>query len=169
MRTAAYKVDAPSDLRRRGNEPRHILCAIAGWKGKTMELFLGGCYQGKKEYVLKLHPECKGQVIEGENLPADWDGMIKELQEFENPVIDHLHLWVRKCLEQQADVKQLSDQLLEAYPGLIFICDEIGNGIVPMDALERDYREQTGRLQIRIAEKAERVERIVCGISQRLK
>ena len=31
-----------------------------------MELFLGGCYQGKKEYVLKLHPECKGQVIEGE-------------------------------------------------------------------------------------------------------
>ena len=42
-----------------------------------MELFLGGCYQGKKEYVLKLHPECKGQVIEGENLPADWDGMIK--------------------------------------------------------------------------------------------
>ena len=43
------------------------------------------------------------------------------------------------------------------------------NGIVPMDALERDYRERTGRLQIRIAEKAERVERIVCGISQRLK
>lgn len=169
MYTAAYKVDAPSDRRRHGNEPRHILCAIAGQKGKTMELFLGGCYQGKKEYVLKLHPECKGQVIEGENLPADWDGMIKELQEFENPVIDHLHLWVRKCLEQQADVKQLSDQMLEAYPGLIFICDEIGNGIVPMDALERDYREQTGRLQIRIAEKAERVERIVCGISQRLK
>lgn len=39
MYTAAYKVDAPSDRRRRGNEPRHILCAIAGWKGKTMELF----------------------------------------------------------------------------------------------------------------------------------
>ena len=63
----------------------------------------------------------------------------------------------------------LADKLLEIYPGLIFICDEIGNGIVPMDALERDYRERTGRLQIRIAEKAERVERIVCGISQRLK
>ena len=63
----------------------------------------------------------------------------------------------------------LTDKLLEAYPGLIFICDEIGNGIVPMDALERDYRERTGRMQIRIAQKAERVERIVCGISQRLK
>ena len=75
MRTAAYKVHVASDRRRRENEPRHILCAIAGWKGKIMELFLGGCYQGKKEYVLKLHPECKGQVIEGENLPADWDGM----------------------------------------------------------------------------------------------
>ena len=74
-----------------------------------MELFLGGCYQGKKEYVLKLHPECKGQVIEGENLPADWDGMIKELQEFENPVINHLHRWIRKCLEQQTDVELLAD------------------------------------------------------------
>ena len=99
----------------------------------------------------------------------DWDGMIKELQEFENPVINHLHLWIRKCLEQQTDVELLADKLLETYPGLIFICDEIGNGIVPMDALERDYRERTGRLQIRIAKKAERVERIVCGISQRLK
>lgn len=83
-----------------------------------MELFLGGCYQGKKEYVLKLHPECKGQVIEGENLPADWDGMIKELQEFENPVINHLHLWIRKCLEQQTDVELLADKLLETYRDL---------------------------------------------------
>ena len=30
MRTAAYKVDAASDRRRRENVPRHILCFIAG-------------------------------------------------------------------------------------------------------------------------------------------
>ena len=169
MRTAAYKADAASDRHRRENVPRHILCAITDWKGKIMELFLGGCYQGKKEYVLKLHPECKGQVIEGENLPADSDGMIKELQEFENPVINHLHLWVRKCLEQQADVELLTDKLLEAYPGLIFICDEIGNGIVPMDAFEREYREQTGRILIELAKEAEEVIRVICGIGQKIK
>ena len=29
----------------------------------------------------------------------------------------------------------------------IVIADEIGNGIVPLDAFEREYREQTGRAE----------------------
>ena len=68
----------------------HSLC-YSRLERKDHGIIFGRMLSGKKEYVLKLHPECKGQVIEGENLPADWDGMIKELQEFENPVINHLH------------------------------------------------------------------------------
>ncbi|MBP6421033.1 MAG: bifunctional adenosylcobinamide kinase/adenosylcobinamide-phosphate guanylyltransferase, partial [Agathobacter sp.] len=42
-------------------------------------------------------------------------------------------------------------------------------GIVPLDSFEREYRERLGRLLCEIAAKAERVERIVCGIGQRIK
>ena len=40
--------------------------------------------------------------------------------------------------------------------------DEIGNGIVPLDAFEREYREQTGRAEILLAKKADEVVRVIC-------
>ena len=49
------------------------------------------------------------------------------------------------------------------------ISDEIGNGIVPMDAFEREYREQTGRILIELAKEAEEVIRVICGIGQKIK
>ena len=38
-----------------------------------------------------------------------------------------------------------------------------------MDAFEREYRERTGRILIRLAQEAEEVERVICGIGQRIK
>ena len=58
---------------------------------------------------------------------------------------------------------------LEKHPDTVIICDEVGSGIVPLDSFEREYRERLGRLLCEIAAKAERVERIVCGIGQRIK
>ena len=55
------------------------------------------------------------------------------------------------------------------YPDCILISDEIGNGIVPMDAFEREYREQTGRILIELAKEAEEVIRVICGIGQKIK
>ena len=51
----------------------------------------------------------------------------------------------------------------------IVICDEIGNGIVPIDPLEREYRERTGRILIEIAKQADEVVRVICGIGQKIK
>ena len=68
-----------------------------------------------------------------------------------------------------ADVRALTGQLLLEHPDCIIISDEIGNGIVPMEHEEREYRELTGRLLCELANKADRVERIVCGIGERIK
>lgn len=38
-----------------------------------------------------------------------------------------------------------------------------------MDAFEREYRERLGRFLIEVAKRADRVERIMCGIGQRIK
>ena len=55
------------------------------------------------------------------------------------------------------------------YKDTIVIADEIGNGIVPLDAFEREYREQTGRAEILLAKKADEVVRVICGIGQKIK
>ena len=58
---------------------------------------------------------------------------------------------------------------LERHPDCIIISDEIGNGIVPLDGFEREYRERTGRMLVELADRAEEVIRVICGIGQRIK
>ena len=51
----------------------------------------------------------------------------------------------------------------------LVLCREVGSGVVPMDPKEREWREATGRLCITLAERADAVVRVVCGIPTVLK
>jgi adenosyl cobinamide kinase/adenosyl cobinamide phosphate guanylyltransferase len=46
----------------------------------------------------------------------------------------------------------------------VVICNEIGCGVVPVSAEEREKRETLGRLCVELAKHAERVVRVQCGI-----
>ena len=51
----------------------------------------------------------------------------------------------------------------------VVTCCEIGNGIVPLDPVERAWRERVGRTLNILAERADSVVRMVCGIPVTLK
>ena len=51
----------------------------------------------------------------------------------------------------------------------IVTCSEVGAGIVPLDAQERAWREAVGRMSCELANQAEVVVRMVCGIPVVLK
>lgn len=125
-----------------------------------MELYIGGYAQGKLSYVKKKYPNSDLQIV---------DGAQADFETAEAAVYDHFHLWVKRKLEEGADVEHMTRQLVEKNPGCIIICDEIGNGIVPLEEAEREYRERTGRLLCELAKGADCVERIICGIGQRIK
>ena len=74
-----------------------------------------------------------------------------------------------RWLEQGKNWEELASLMLEENRDLILICDEIGCGLVPVDAFEREYRESTGRVMNALAVQAERVDRVVCGIGRRIK
>ena len=78
------------------------------------------------------------------------------------PVVNDLHLWVKQLLQEGKPAEEIVLQYYKEH-------DEIGNGIVPMEKQEREYRERVGRLLIRLAEEAETVERIICGMGQKIK
>ena len=59
--------------------------------------------------------------------------------------------------------------IIRKNPELILITDEIGYGIVPVDRMEREYREQTGRVCTHLAAYSEKVYRVMCGIGQVIK
>ena len=110
-----------------------------------MELYIGGYKQGKLKYVLTKYPNA------------------------ENRVCNDLHLWIREMLQEGQDAELEVIRYIEENPDCILICDEIRNGIVPVDAFERRYREQVGRILIEVAKRADRVERVICGLGQRIK
>lgn len=125
-----------------------------------MKLIIGGYAQGKLDYVLRKYNLQMNQVWKGE-LP-------NEVQD-EIIVIDQFHYWVKTELSKGQNPEEKILQFVEKYLDAIIISDEIGNGIVPIDAFEREYREQTGRILIKLAERADEVERVICGIGQKLK
>ena len=64
------------------------------------------------------------------------------------------------------DCRTLADRLAERE---IVIATEIGGGLVPVDPEERARREAAGRLACLLAERADTVIRVCCGLPQLLK
>lgn len=138
-----------------------------------MKLVIGGYSQGKLEYAKKYL--CSGAGLPEERV-QEWNGELPDGRHFAGErcrervlIINHFHLWVRECLQQGRCPEEEMKDFFEACPDCIVICDEIGNGIVPVDAFEREYRERTGRILIELAEKAEEVVRVICGLGQKIK
>jgi adenosylcobinamide kinase/adenosylcobinamide-phosphate guanylyltransferase len=50
----------------------------------------------------------------------------------------------------------------------VIVCDEVGLGVVPLDPVDRKFRDDVGRLCCRLAANAGQVIRVVCGIPQTL-
>lgn len=136
-----------------------------------MELYIGGYAQGKLSYVSGKYP--KALIVD----ERDFEWYIQEKKDCRNSIIlNHFHLCVKDLLAKGNSVEkiqELIDRFVDRMDNdknrLMIICDEIGNGIVPMEKEERIYREETGRLLIRIATKATSVERVLCGIAQKIK
>ncbi|MBD5550419.1 MAG: hypothetical protein HDQ96_04470 [Lachnospiraceae bacterium] len=127
-----------------------------------MKLVIGGTAQGKLEYVLLKYDVQKNMV---------WNGVLpNEMELNENIVIiNHFHQWIKSRMISGGCPEDEIMSFLDCHEDCIIICDEIGNGIVPIDAFEREYRERVGRILVQLAKRAEGVERIICGIGQKIK
>ena len=108
-----------------------------------MVLVIGGAGAGKRDYVKSL----------GYSEQDIADGLIDDRK-----VVYHLQNIV---FDDPDRAPELFDQLLAKE---VVVCDEVGSGIIPLSARERQAREATGRLCIRLAQRARRVVRLVCGI-----
>lgn len=120
-----------------------------------MRLYIGGCHQGKCDYV-RAQTGLSPQIC-------------TPLEALHTPAVNEFHLLCRTILERGESLSAYVEQLLAQNPDGVIVSDEIGLGIVPLDPFERRWREETGRALCTLAAAADRVERISCGIGMRLK
>ena len=62
-----------------------------------------------------------------------------------------------------------ADLMIRVNPDVILVSDEVGYGVVPIDAFDRAYREAVGRICTKLAGYSHRVTRVVCGIGTVIK
>lgn len=74
--------------------------------------------------------------------------------------------WDVQDLVKDADPCELAAKL--ATNDVVIAC-ELGGGVVPIDADQREQREKAGRLACLLAQRADCVVRVCCGIPQVLK
>lgn len=147
-----------------------------------MKLVIGGYAQGKLDFVLsenRLGDYCiyDGKLLDTEYFDTESSHveLINEEQIQESVrngktvILNHFHKWMRANIKAGINAEQEILDFIEKVPDCIVISDEIGNGIVPLDSFEREYRERTGRILVKLAAKADEVVRVTCGIGQKIK
>lgn len=84
-------------------------------------------------------------------------------------VVRDLHVEIRACMERGEDPWKLAVQIQSEHQSGVITIAELGCGLIPVDAFDRDYREIVGRISCELARNAEAVYRVCCGIATQIK
>ena len=125
----------------------------------AMILVIGGAFQGKQAFARQLcgtEGWADGRICKEEEIDS-CRGML------------YFHEYIRNRLTEGQDCTGLAGHIARNNPGIVLVADELGCGVVPVDAFDRRYRETAGRVCTGLAAEAEAVYRVVCGIGVRIK
>jgi adenosylcobinamide kinase/adenosylcobinamide-phosphate guanylyltransferase len=100
--------------------------------------------------------------------PHDLEGAIDAAQAGAAVLVDCLTLWLTNRMLAEADMEVETGRLeaaLARRSGLtVLVSNEVGSGIVPDNTLARRFRDLQGRLNQRLADRADRVVLVVAGL-----
>lgn len=108
--------------------------------------------------------------------PRDLAGVLKEQASSGTCVlVDCLTLWLTNLMMAEVDIAHACDELVGRIKSLpddasvLFVSNEVGQGIVPMEKMARDFRDHAGQLHQDIAAVADHVWLVTAGLPQKLK
>lgn len=131
-------------------------------------------FDGEMENRIARHQEDRGSdwktVEEPLNLSC---ALVTHSAQDRIVLVDCLTLWLSNLMASERPIEEEFKQLIDtirALPGPIFlVSNEVGQGIVPDNALARAFRDHAGRLHQQIAEIADEVYFVTAGLPQKLK
>ena len=134
-----------------------------------MILYTGGRYQGKLNAVLSGGGYTDEDVYDFAKIN------VREYAEVDyrkKRIWYHLDDYIRFLLINGTDGSQTETmirKLIDSGKPEVVIISETGSGVIPMNKSDNVFREITGRISVYVAENAEEVYRVVCGIKMKLK
>lgn len=146
-------------------------------KHKKIYIATAGAFDEEMEKRIKSHRVRRGddwQTIEEQvEISRIIDMPIANNQQPITILVDCLTLWMSNLLHREMDVMAQIDLLINALKttqaDVILVSSEVGMGIVPENALARQFRDYAGILHQRVAEVADSVVLVVAGIPLTIK
>ena len=146
-------------LARSGHSPVYIATAQA--------------YDAEMEAKIAAHRNERGAGWRTIEAPLDLPGALAGLRRNEAALIDCATMWLSNLMLAGGDRAEaeagLYAALAECPVPVVVVSNEVGAGIVPESALGRSFREAQGRLNQRLAARADLVVQVVAGLPLVLK
>lgn len=135
-----------------------------------MHIIIGGAFNGKRRYLTELLVKEQVQMIQLKYL------LESEVTDGEIIVIEQVEEYVEMHLTETSDEIDLAQKIFKEImkqtakvTACYIILQDIGRGIVPLDAKLRLLRDVQGRLNQLLFEQAQQITRIWYGIPQKIK
>ncbi|MFA5461156.1 MAG: bifunctional adenosylcobinamide kinase/adenosylcobinamide-phosphate guanylyltransferase [Sulfurimonas sp.] len=161
-------------------------------------LFIGGIKSGKslnaQNYILALSSKqpiylATTEFIDKEmqeRIDAHKQGRSDDFETIEEPIklyniiskcnnavlVECVSMWINNMLYHGftfADMKEELEKILELDKTVVFVLNDVGSGVIPENALAREFVDISGKLSQLIASKCDEVYHTIAGISTRIK
>jgi adenosylcobinamide kinase/adenosylcobinamide-phosphate guanylyltransferase len=141
--------------------------------GSTKPVFIATAEAVDDEMTsrIKKHQDDRGNAFELIEEPKNLTKALKEVDPQATVLIDCLTLWLsNNMMGEGTDTNQSVIDAARARTGAtIFISNEVGEGIVPMHPVSREFRDLSGIMNQEFARASDKVYFMKFGIAQELK
>lgn len=157
----------------RSGKSRHAEELVEALPPPWTYLATGEAYDDEMVERIALHRSRRGTGWETLDAPHELAAALRALPAGRAVLVDCLTLWLTNRLLAEADLAAESAALVEALKDhdgpVVVVSNETGLGIVPDNALARRFRDAQGRLNQRVAARADTVIFMVAGLPMRVK
>jgi len=147
-------------------------------EGKRLFLATAQAFDEEMRLRIEKHREQRGDRWDTLEEPVHLGKALKPVRDSYNIIIvDCLTVWMSNLLMKYSDQGEKLLEIIDDFflsikeidGTLIVVSNEVGMGIVPDNKLARDYRDQLGFLNQRMARRADEVYALLSGIPVRIK
>jgi adenosylcobinamide kinase/adenosylcobinamide-phosphate guanylyltransferase len=158
----------------RSGKSRHAEGLVNRHPGRRTYLATAEIHDDEMAARVKAHRARRDSDWKTVEEPLDLAGALKaETEQGAAVLVDCLTLWLGNLLGAERDAEKEIGGLIAAlgqFGGpVVFVSNEVGQGIVPDNALARRFRDLAGILHQRLAEKADHVVFVTAGLPMKLK
>ena len=159
----------------RSGKSRYAEALALGRPSPRLYLATAQALDGEMDERIRTHQQRRGDHWLTREEPLELPGVLRECAAAVEAtvLVDCLTLWLSNLMGAERSIDEaiaaLIDVCDEVRGHVIFVANEVGLGIVPDNPLARIFRDHAGRLNQRMAARADRVVFVAAGLPLVLK